>query len=333
MKLHELRSVRNVVASGLRVTAAAESSHASQPGVSRHLSSVEEELGVTLFERRRNRLVGLTPAGQAIVPAIARVLDQLDGIHRLARQYSAGAAGSLTIATSHTHARYLLPPAIEQFIKLYPQVRLVVKQGNLDQIIEWLGAGEADLSLSAAPAHQPASLQFHPLSTIHRIVLVPAGHPLLAVRRLTLEKIASFPIITYGREFGAHAQIVKAFEDEGLTPVMALNTSDTDTIKTYAACGLGVAILADSAFEPTRDLGLRAIDASHLFPPSIVSLGINRERQPNVHGLALAEFLSPRLRKALETARTATTAPARPRKPSAPPAGTASRSRSRSAAR
>lgn len=302
MKLHELRSVRHVVASGLRVTAAAESSHASQPGISRHLSSVEGELGVQLFERRKNRLVGLTPAGQAIVPAIGRVLDQLDEIRRLAREYSAGAAGSLTIATSHTHARYVLPAAIERFIRVYPDVRLVVRQGNLDQIIEWLGAGEADLSLSAIPARQRPSLQFHPLRTLHRVLLVPPGHPLLALRRVTLEEIARYSIITYGREFGAHAQIAKAFEDAGLTPVMALNTSDTDTIKTYAACGLGVAIVADSAFEPERDVGLRAIDAGHLFPPSVVSLGVNTERQLSVHGHALAGFLSPKLGKALRSA-------------------------------
>lgn len=299
MKLHELRSVRNVVACGLRVTVAAESGHTSQPGVSRHVSSVEAELGVKLFERHKNRLVGLTPAGQAIIPAIERVLDYVDGIQRVARQFSSGDAGKLTIATSHTHARYLLPPAIEKFIKRYPAVRLVIRQGNLDQILEWLAAGEADLSLSAAPTRSPQSLRFHPLCTINRVVLVPPGHALLKARRLTLEQIARYPIITYGREFGAHAQIVKAFEDSALTPAMALNTSDTDTIKTYAACGLGVAILADSAFEPRRDVGLRAIDASHLFPSSVVSLGVNRERPINQHGCTLAQFLSPALGKAL----------------------------------
>jgi LysR family cys regulon transcriptional activator len=299
MKLTELRSVRAVVAAGFRITAAAEAIHASQPGISRHLQQVERALGVPLFERHRNRLTGPTAAGRALLPAIQRVLDEFDGLHTLASQFADGARGNLTVATSHTHARYLLPPALERFIQDCPDVRLLVRQGTLDQIMDWMASGEADLSLSALPKRHAASLEFHPLCTVDRVVLVPTGHALLKLRRVTLRELARYPLITYGREFAAHAQIVRAFEDAGLTPTMALNTSDTDTIKTYAQCGLGVAIVAHTAFEPQRDQGLRAIKARHLFPSSVVSLGVNRDRALSAHALRLAALLEPGLRQRL----------------------------------
>ena len=199
MKLHELRSVRAVVATGFRVTAAGDAVHASQPGISRHLQQVEQSLGVELFERRKNRLVGLTTAGQALVPMINRALDQLEGLHRVAEQYASGELGSLTVATSHTHARYLLPPVIEAFIRDYPAVRLTLRQGYVGQIVDWLSSGEADISVSTAPARHPTSLSFHAFRQMHRVVLTPPRHPLLKLKRPALRDLAAYPIITYGQ--------------------------------------------------------------------------------------------------------------------------------------
>ena len=224
---------------------------------------------------------------------IDRALDQLEGLHRVADQFKAGELGSLIVATSHTHARYLLPPVIESFIRRYPAVRLTLRQGYVGQIVDWLGSGEADLSVSTAPARYPASLSFGAFQQMHRVILAPPKHPLLKVRRPTLRDLAEYPIITYGAEYAAYAQIMQAFDAQGLKPTVAMSAGDTDTIKTYAMCQLGVAIVADSAFDPRRDQGLRAIDARHLFPSSAITIGMNNERPPNVHALSLVELLAP----------------------------------------
>jgi len=295
VKLHELRSVRAVMASGFRITAAGEAVHASQPGISRHLQQVERSLGVELFERRRNRLVGLTSAGQTLVPMINRTLDQLDGIRRVAEQFKDGALGSLTVATSHTHARYLLPPVIETFIRQFPTVRLTLMQGYVGQIVEWLGSGQADISVSTLPNRHPPSLSFKAFRQLHRVLLTPPKHPLLKIKRPTLRDLAGYPLITYAPEYAAYAQIMNAFDVQGLQPTVAMSASDTDTIKTYAICQLGVAIVADSAFDPRRDKGLRAIDARHLFPSTAITIGMNNERPLNVHALRLVDLLAPRL--------------------------------------
>ncbi len=293
MKIHELLSVRAVVATGFRVTLAAEAIHSSQPGISRHLQSVEDELGVKLFERRKNRLVGPTPAGRVLLPIIDQALDQLDVLHRVASRFASGELGSLTVATSHTHARYLLPAVIEAFIKEFPAVRLKLQQGHVGQITHWLATGEADISVSAAPSHPPASLVYRPFRRVHRIVLAPDDHPLLEVRTPSLADLARYPIITYDSEYTAYTQIMQSFAAAGLVPNIALSTSDADTMKTYALCGLGIAIMADSAFEPAHDQGLHAIDARHLFPSSAINIGINRERPLDRHALRFLEMLDP----------------------------------------
>jgi len=291
MKLHELRSVRAVVAADFRVTAAAEAIHTSQPGISRHVQQVEEALGVALFERRRNRLVGLTVAGQTLIPLIEQALDRLDGLHCVAQGFVSGDLGRLTLATSHTHARYLLPPIIEAFIQKYPKVRLTLRQGYGEQVVSWLHSGEADISVSTMPSRHPASLSFRPIGHMHRILLVPPGHPLLDIEKPTLTDLALYPIITYGPEYAAYAQIMKVFDLGGLQPTIALSTSDTDTIKTYAICGLGVAIVAESAFEPQKDDGLRAISARHLFPSTTIAVGLSMDKPLSAHASSLLTLL------------------------------------------
>lgn len=300
MKPHALRSVSAVVAANFSVTRAAERLHTSQPGISRHLIEAEEALGVDLFERRRNRLVGLTAAGKAMLPLIDRALHSLDDLRRIARGFASGVSGSLTVATSHTHARYLLPPVIERFIQEYPAVSLRLRQGFVSQIAGWVASGEADLSVSAAAPDSQSELAFHPFRELHRIVLTPANHPLLKVARPTLKDIAAWPIITYDREFAAHGQILNAFEAARLQPTLALSTSDTDVMKTYALCGLGVAIVADSAYDPKLDRRLRAIDARHLFPSTKVHIGVRRDSPLNAHALRFIELVAPELGRRLK---------------------------------
>jgi LysR family cys regulon transcriptional activator len=200
------------------------------------------------------------------------------------------------VATSHTHARYLLPPVIERFIREFPKVALRLRQGFVSQIADWVNTGEADLSVSAAPSNAYPDVSFHPYRELHRVVLAPGNHPLLKLERPTLRDIAAWPIITYDREFAAHTQILRAFEAERLNPNIALSTSDTDVMKTYAMCGLGVAIVADSAFDPKLDKGLRAIDVRHLFPSTMVHIGVKRHSLLSVHALRFIELVSPKLR-------------------------------------
>ncbi len=300
MKLAILRAVRAVVESSFSVTRAAELMHASQPGISRQLAEAEAALGTQLFLRRRNRLVGLTPAGQALLPLIDRALHQIDDLPRAARRYATGEAGSLSVATSHTHARYLLPPVIERFIQEYPAVALRLRQGFVSQIASWIGSGEADLSVSAAPPGAHPELAFHPIRQLHRIVLAPTQHPLLKLAKPTLRDIARWPIITYDREFAAHSQIMRAFDTARVAPNIALRTSDTDVMKTYALCGLGVAIVADSAFDRKLDKGLCAIDARHLFPSTEVHIGFRRDSPLGAHALRFIELVSPPLGRKLQ---------------------------------
>ena len=301
MKLSELRSVRAVAASGFSVTRAAGELRASQPGVSRHLLEVEAALGVELFLRRKNRLVGLTAAGQALLPQIERTLSQFDDLKRIARRFSTGEAGSLSVATSHTHARYLLPPVIERFIHEFPAVALRLRQGFVSQIAGWVASGDADLSVSAAPPEAHPDLDLFPFRELHRIVLTPTNHPLLKLTRPTLRDIAAWPIITYDQEFAAHGQILNAFDAVRLKPRIALSTSDTDVMKTYTLCGLGVAILADSAFDPNLDTGLRAIEVRHLFPSTKVHIGMRRHSPLSAHALRFIELVAPELGRKLKS--------------------------------
>ena len=177
MKLTEMRSVREVAKMGFSISRTAETLHASQPGISRHVIEVEEALGVTLFARRKNRLVGLTPAGTVLLPLIDRILNDVDDLERIAGQSPTGESGGLVVATSHTHARYMLPQVIQQFIREFPKADLRIRQGYVNQIAEWVNTGQADVSVSAAPIQPFPKLEFHRFSERHRIVLAPKGHP------------------------------------------------------------------------------------------------------------------------------------------------------------
>lgn len=303
IKISELESVSAVAAHGFSVTQTASLLHATQSGISRHVIDVEDMLGVAIFERQKNRLVGLTPAGDALLPLVNRLLDQAQDLQRVAAAFADGRRGSLCVATSQTHARYLLPRVIERFLREYPQVELRLRHGHLAQIASWLESGDADISVSAAlPGTAGADLLLYPYGELYRIVVVPDGHPLAKRPHPTLDDIAAFPIITYEPHFAAHVQIMDAFRSAGLHPKIALTTGDTDIMKTYARCGLGVAIVADPAFDPAIDYNLSAIDARHLFPPATMYLGIKKARPLSTHALKFIDFIAPELRSTISPA-------------------------------
>ncbi|WP_236581985.1 LysR substrate-binding domain-containing protein [Hydrogenophaga sp. BPS33] len=289
----ELRSVAAIVASNFSVTKAAATLFATQPGLSRHVADVEKALGVEIFVRNKNRFVALSPAGQALVPLIEQLLARVSDLHTVAARYVSGECGRLCIATSQTHARYLLPSVIERFIAEFPLVELQLHQGNQSQISEWIASGEADISLSVPLADISADVELRKFGTLDRVLVAPVDHPILQKTPVSISDIAALPLITYDKHFFAHDQIMNTFDAQMLKPRIALTTQDTDIMKTYVKCGLGIAIVVRPAFSEDADEGLAAIDVSHLFPPVEMYLGLRKDVLLSPHARRFVELVAP----------------------------------------
>ena len=298
MKLQQLRFVREVVRSGFNVSSAAESLHTAQPGVSNQIQLLEQELGVQIFERKGKRLTGLTRPGQAIVELIERILREAENIKRVGAEFSNEGSGTLSIATTHTQARYALPPVIKRFTERFPEVRLDIHQGNPTQVSEMTVAGVADVAIATEAIELFPELVMLPCYEWNRGVIVPPGHPLLNERPLSLEAVAEYPIITYDFAFAGRSKINKAFEARGLQPNVILTAIDSDVIKTYVELGLGIGILAKMAFNPERDRNLEMIDAAHLFEASTTRIGIRRGAYLRGYVYAFIELFAPHLTRA-----------------------------------
>jgi LysR family cys regulon transcriptional activator len=276
MKLQQLRCLTEVARRGLNVSEAAEALHTSQPGVSKQIRALEDELGVEVFVRHGKRLVAVTEPGKAVVAIAERMLAEAANLRRAGEEFANDQLGTLTIAATHTQARYALPKAVAAFKRRYPKVELRLQQGNPTQICEQVLTGDADLGVATEMIAQYPDLVSLPVYQWNRCVVVPPKHPLLKEAPLTLEKLAEHPIVTYDFAFANRSLVQKAFEARGLKPHVVLSAQDSDVIKTYVELGLGVGILAKMAFDAKRDVMLRAIDASHLFESSTTRLGIKR---------------------------------------------------------
>jgi LysR family transcriptional regulator, cys regulon transcriptional activator len=276
MKLQQLRCLTEVARRGLNVSEAAEALHTSQPGVSKQIRALEDELGVEVFVRHGKRLVAITEPGKAVVAIAERMLAEAQNMRRAGEEFANDQLGTLTIAATHTQARYALPKAVAAFKRQYPKVELRIQQGNPTQICEQVLTGEADMGVATEMISEYPDLVSLPVYQWNRCVVVPAKHPLLKETPLTLEKLAEHPIVTYDFAFANRSLVQKAFEAKGLKPHVVLSAQDSDVIKTYVELGLGVGILAKMAFDAKRDIQLRAIDASHLFESSTTRLGIKR---------------------------------------------------------
>lgn len=276
MKLQQLRYLVEVAKQGLNVSEAAETLHTSQPGISKQIRLLEDELGFQVFVRSGKRITAVTPPGKEVLVIAERILREAQSLNRVADEYLRENAGSLTIATTHTQARYALPPVIHTFLQQYPQVRLSIKQGSPTQICEMTLSGEADIAIATEGIDLFHELQMFDCFSWNRSVIVPEGHPLLEVKNLSLKDIAAYPIITYDFAFAGRSKINRAFEAEGLSPNVVLTALDTDVIKTYVRLGLGVGIIADMAFNPAEDQGLVARSAAHLFETSVTHIGLRR---------------------------------------------------------
>lgn len=276
MKIQQLRYIWEVANHGLNVSAAAESLFTSQPGVSKQIRMLEDELDVQIFQRNGKHLTNVTPAGRIIIDMAGEILDKVEGVKRVADDFSNKRHGSLSIATTHTQARYVLPRVIQDFIKLYPDVSLDMHQGTPVQISELASKGTVDFAIATEALELFDNLVMMPCYRWNRSVIVTHGHPLANVTSLTLETLAEYPIVTYVFGFTGRSQLDQAFQKEGLFPKLVFTASDADVIKTYVKMNLGVGIVASMAYDSEIDTELVSIDASHLFEPSVTRIGFRR---------------------------------------------------------
>lgn len=276
MKLQQLRYLREIAKQKLNLSRAANALHTSQPGISRQIQLLEEELGVEIFTRHGKRITSITQPGLAILETAQRMLQDADNLKKIGSEFNDKESGTFIIATTHTQARYVLPPIIKRFIERHPKIRLSLRQGSPIEISTWVSSGEADLAIATEAIELFDELVMLPCYEWNRCVVVPPQHPLLQLEELTLESIAQYSIITYDFAFTGRSKINQAFESKGLKPNVVLTALDADVIKTYVEIGLGIGILAKMAFDPVRDNNLRAMDAAHLFEPSTTRIGICR---------------------------------------------------------
>lgn len=278
MKLQQLRYLVEVYKQGLNISEAAEKLHTSQPGVSKQIRLLEDELGIQVFIRNGKRVVAVSEPGKHVLHIAERILLEAKNLKRVGEEFAHEDQGSLTIATTHTQARYALPQTVRRFRERYPEVGLSIKQGSPTQICEMVVTGEADFAIATEGISSFPELAALPCYQWNRAIVVPERHPLLTLNRpLTLADIGRWPIITYDFAFTGRSKINRAFADAGVEPNVVLTAIDTDVIKTYVNIGLGIGIIAAMAFEPERDHGLRLIDAAHLFQPSTTRIGIRRD--------------------------------------------------------
>lgn len=293
MKLHQLRYVREVVKQGLNISAAAEVLHTSQPGVSKQIQLLEDELKLQIFERHGKRLTGVTVPGKNILELADRVMRDMESIKRVGDEFSQEDMGMLTIATTHTQARYRLPAAVKAFMEKYPQVKLNIHQGNPTQVSEQVQSGEADIGIATEAISHYEKILCLPAYQWNRCVVVPQGHPLIKDVPLTLKKLTQYPLITYDFAFTGGSLVSSVFDKEGLVPNVVLTAIDADVIKTYVGLGLGVGLLANMAYDADRDTSLVAIDAKHLFPDSTTYVGIRRDAYLRRFAYDFIQLLAP----------------------------------------
>jgi len=283
MKLHQLRYLAAVAQSGLNITAAAQKLHTSQPGVSKQIKLLEDELGFQIFTREGRNLTRITPAGQQVIERALQILKETQAIKDLATELRDEGRGSLAIGTTHTQARYVLPDVIREFRGRYPDVRLNLHQGTSEQIAEMVAQDRIDFAINTGSEHLFSDLTLLPCYRWHRVIVVLRTHPLADVARPTLKQLVAYPLITYTFSFSGPSSLQQAFAKAGLTPDVAITARDSDVIKTYVRLGLGVGLVAQMAVNPKEDGDLVFMDASHLFSSHVTWIGFRRGVLLQVH--------------------------------------------------
>jgi LysR family cys regulon transcriptional activator len=288
--------LREAVRQKMNLTAAARTLHTSQPGVSKAIIELEEELGVSVFARHGKRILGLTPPGQQVLDAAERIMNEIDNLKKLARDFAGSPEGTLRLATTHTQARYVLPPIVQRFSQKYPQVRFKMLQGNPPQIAAMLAAGQADVGMATETLSETAGLRSIPVFDWEHVAVFRTPHPLERMarhpERITLKELAKYPLVTYETHFTGRGRIDAAFAAAGIEPSIVLEAIDADVIKTYAAAGMGVGIVADIATRSSSD-GLIAAKCGHLFGRNTTYLAVKQGAYLRGFVYAFIELVAP----------------------------------------
>lgn len=295
VNLQRLEVFEAIIRNDFNVSKAAHELRQSQPGLSKHLQLLEQDLGFPVFLRKGRRLTGLTEPGRQVHRVAERMLRDRDSLREIAQGLRQAERGSLTIATTHTQARYALPRVVLEFRKRYPAVHLALHQGSPDQVIEEATSGAADIAIATEGISEASDLVSLPCYDWNRAIIMPKGHPLESVEELTLEQVSRYPIVTYAFAFTGRSQINAAFAARGLRPEVVLSAIDADIIKTYVQLGFGVGIVASMAVDAAKDEGLVVRDASHLFPKSTTAIGIVRGSYLKGYVYSFIELFAPHL--------------------------------------
>ncbi|HAT39381.1 CysB family HTH-type transcriptional regulator [Polynucleobacter necessarius] len=297
MNLHQFRFVREAVRQNFNLTTAAKALFTSQPGVSKAIIELEDELGVEIFRRHGKRIRCLTEPGKRIFSSIERILDEVETLKRVGKDFASQDQGSFAIATTHTQARYALPQVLTEFTKRFPKVKVSIQQGSPGQIAELLIHDRADIAIATEGiANTPGVLALPGYQWQH-VLMVPLSHPLLNQATLTLEEIAKYPIITYDKAFAGRSKIDAAFAPRNITPEIILEAIDADVIKTYVETGMGIGIVAGHAYDPDRDRNLKTLPAGHLFGNNVTHLGVKQGAYLRSFVYTFIELFSPTLTK------------------------------------
>jgi LysR family cys regulon transcriptional activator len=303
MNLHQFRFVREAVRQNFNLTDAAKALFTSQPGVSKAIIELEEELGIDIFSRHGKRIRGLTEPGRQVLKSVELILQEVEGLKRIGKEFAAQDSGSLTIATTHTQARYSLPSVVQQFSQKFPKVRLSLLQGNPKQVAEMVINNQADVAIATEAIAEVDGLVSLPCFQWEHMVITPTEHPLLKLKSITLEDIAAYPLITYDAAFAGRNKIDQAFARRGLKPDVILEAIDADVIKTYVELGMGIGIIAGLAYNATRDVNLKAIPAGHLFGMNLSRVALKEGAYLRSYVFTFIELLAPSLtRKMVENA-------------------------------
>ena len=294
MNFQQLRSVREAVRCGFNLTEVAHTLHTSQPGVSRQIRELEDELGIALFVRSGKRLTGMTEPGAHVLPVIERILLDSSNLRTAAQEFVAQKSGRLVIAATHSQARYALPGAVQDFRRQFPNVRLHLHQGSPQQVAEMLLAGDADVAIATEALDRYDNLIALPCYRWTHSAIVQPGHDLLE-GPITLERLSRYPLITYDTGFTGRPHIDDAFAQQGLAPEIVLSAMDADVIKAYVELGMGVGLVASIAYEAERDTGLRALDVGHLFGINLTKLALRRGAYLRGYVYSFIECFAPTL--------------------------------------
>jgi len=295
MNFQQLRIIRETVRRRFNLTEVANALNTSQSGVSKHIKDLEDELGVTLFVRRGKRFLGLTPLGSEVAEIASRILLDVGNIKTVADQFAGRDEGQLSVATTHTQARYALPRVVAAFKQAFPKVHLVLHQGSPDEIIRMLLNEEADIGIATEGVADQPDLVTFPFYRWHHAVIVPTGHPLESVRPLTLQAVGRFPIVTYQQGLTGRAKIDEAFDSAGITPEIVMSAVDSDIVKTYVQLGLGIGIVPIFAYHPLTDAGLTLLEDPILFGDCFARIAVRRGHYLRSFGYRFVAMCNPAL--------------------------------------